>query len=73
MKHTVKINVVGRNGEGTEILRTRKMSIPKRIIRFVFGEFCEVMVLAPGKTVLGVEICELPQSPSSQKRGDPNE
>ncbi|MDP4117611.1 MAG: hypothetical protein Q8873_00260 [Bacillota bacterium] len=73
MKHTVKINVAGHNGEGIEILRTRKMSIPKKIIRFIFGEFCEVMVLTPGKTVLGVEICELPQSTSSQKRGEPNE
>lgn len=73
MKHTVKINVAGHGGNGTEVLRARKMSLPKKIIRFIFGEFCEVMVLAPGKTVQGVEICELPQSASSQKRGEPNE
>lgn len=73
MKHTVKINVANRNGENTEVLRTRKMSIPKKFLRFIFGEFCEVMLFTPGKTVLGVEICELPESTSITKRGGPNE
>lgn len=73
MKHTVKINVANRNGEGTEVFRARKMSIPKRLLRLIFGEFCEVMVFTPGKTVLGVEICELPEIASLPKRGEPNE
>ena len=73
MKHTVKINVAGRNGEGTEVFRARKMSIPKRLLKLIFGDFCEVMVLSPGKTVLSVEIRELPESVSLPKRGEPNE
>lgn len=58
MKHKVKINVADKSGKGSEVLRVGRKSIPKRIARFLFGDFSEVMVLKPGKTVVGVEICE---------------
>ena len=64
MKHKVKINVADRSGNGSEVLRAGKLSMPKRIVKFLFGDFCEVMVLKPGKTVVGVEICE--EQPTSQ-------
>ena len=28
-------------------------------MRFLFGDFCEVLVLTPGRTVCGVEIHEV--------------
>ena len=74
MKHKVKINVADRSGNGSEELSVGRKSIPKRIARFLFGDFSEVMVLKPGKTVVGVEICE--QSPgdaATEKGGEKDE
>lgn len=74
MKHTVKINVADKNGNGIEVLRTGKLSIPQKILRLIFGDFCEVMLLIPGKTVVGVEICEQkPECPALTRGGDDNE
>lgn len=74
MKHTVKINVANRNGEGFEVLRTGKLSIPEKILKFLFGEFCEVMILTPGRTVMGIEICEQPERKAIEtKRGECDE
>ena len=70
MKHKVKINVADRSGNGSEVLRAGKLSMPKRIVKFLFGDFCEVMVLKPGKTVVGVEICEEPSTfQTTEKEG----
>ena len=34
--------------------------LPKRLLKWLFGDFCEVLVLTPGKTVGEVEIHEVP-------------
>ena len=52
LKHKIKINIADR-------------SIPKKLLTFLFGEFCEVLVLTPGESVQGIEIKEM--------RGDGNE
>lgn len=58
-KHTVKINIVNRHGEKHNVLSTTRVSIPRRILRFLFGDFCQVLVLTPGETVEGIEINEI--------------
>lgn len=58
-KHTVKINIVNRHGEKNNVLSTTRVSIPRRILRFLFGDFCQVLVLTPGETVEGIEINEI--------------
>lgn len=74
MKHKVKINVADRSGKATDVLKVGRRSIPKRIARFLFGDFSEVMVLKPGKTVVGVEICEQePGCTEADKGGESNE
>ena len=73
MKRKVKINVADRSGKGSEVLRAGKLSMPKRIVKFLFGDFCEVMVLRPGKTVVGVEICEQNSDSRTPEKGDSNE
>lgn len=57
-KHTVKINVANRKGEKQTVLTSTRLSIPKRLLRFLFGDFCQVLVLTPGETVEGIEINE---------------
>ena len=66
-KHTVKINIANRSGEKRNVLTSTKVSIPRRILRFLFGDFCQVLVLTPGETVEGIEINE------TRKDGDGDE
>ena len=65
IKHRVRINVADRNGNQQNVLESRKLRVPQRILRLLFGDFCEVLVLTPDKSVQGVEI--------EQLRGEANE
>jgi len=65
LKHKIKINIADRSGHEQEVLQSEHRSIPKRLLTFLFGEFCEVLVLTPGETVQGIEIKEM--------RGENNE
>lgn len=65
LKHKIRINIANKSGNKQEVLQSEHMSIPKRLLTFIFGEFCEVLVLMPGETVQGIEIKEM--------RGDSNE
>lgn len=59
MKHKVCISVADRNGTKTELLKGRRILLPMRLLKLLFGDFCEVFVLTPGETVSSVEIKEL--------------
>ena len=65
LKHNVRINIADKNGTKQEVLQSEHRSIPKKLLTFLFGDFCEVLVLTPGETVQGIEIREM--------RGDGNE
>ena len=65
LKHKVRINIADKNGNKQEVLQSEHRSIPKKLLTFLFGDFCEVFVLTPGETVQGIEIREM--------RGDGNE
>lgn len=55
MKHKVKI-AVSNGGKKTQVLTSGSIRLPMRLLRWLLGDFCEVLVLTPGKTVQGVEI-----------------
>ena len=57
--HKVRINVADRHGHKQNILQSGHISIPKKLLTFLFGEFCEILVLTPGETVRGIEIQEI--------------
>lgn len=57
-KHTVTINVANANGDKERVLTRTRLTLPKRLLRFLFGEFCQVLVLNPGDTVSNIEIHE---------------
>ena len=48
LKHKIKINIADRNGHKQEVLQSEHRSIPKRLLTFLFGEFCEVSFLIFG-------------------------
>lgn len=58
-KHRVQINVADRNGTNRTVLRSTRVRLPERILRFLFGDFCEVLVLTPGESVEQIEIHEV--------------
>lgn len=58
MKHKVKI-AVSNGGKKTQMLTSCSIRLPMRLLRWLFGDFCEILVLTPGKTVQGVEIQEV--------------
>ncbi len=65
LKHKIQINIGDKNGHKQKVLQSEHRNIPKKLLTFLFGEFCEILVLTPGKTVQGIEIKEM--------RGDGNE
>ena len=66
-KHTVKINIADRRGDQRRVLTSTRVGLPRRLLRFLFGDFCQVLVLTPGETVEGIEINE------TRRDGGPDE
>ena len=58
MRHKVKI-AVSNGGKKTQVLTSGSIRLPMRLLRWLLGDFCEILVLTPGKTVQGVEIQEV--------------
>ncbi len=54
MKHRITIKVSKQT-----VLRGADMKLPSRIVRFLFGDFTQVYLLAPGQTVQAVDIKEI--------------
>lgn len=65
LRHKVRINVAEKNRNKQKVLESVHLSLPRRFLKLLFGDFNEVLVLAPGDTVEGIEIKEV--------RGEKNE
>ncbi len=59
MKHRITINVTDPNGRRTNVLRGADMTLPARLVRFLFGDFQQIYLLSPGQTVESVNISEV--------------
>lgn len=59
LKHKIIINVSDPSGKKSTVLRGANMRLPSRIIKFLFGDFTQVYLLAPGQTVESVDVKEL--------------
>ena len=57
-QHTVRIHVAQPDGN-LPVIKSGIKHIPRRLIRFLFGDCAEVLVLKPGETVKTVEIKEV--------------
>lgn len=59
LRHKIHINVSDGKGGQQEVLESRRIRLPQRLLRLLFGDFSEILVLTPGKSVAGVEIEQL--------------
>jgi hypothetical protein len=46
LKHRITINVTDSNGNYTVLLRGADVKLPVRLLRFLFGDFTQVYLLA---------------------------
>ena len=67
VKHRVKINVTDRNGNRQEVLGAKYHNFPAGLIKLLFGDFSEIVVLNQGKTVEGIMIQEVPSDDVARK------
>ena len=58
-RHRIKINILDTRGRRRPVLKSHALRLPNRLLRLLFGDFSEVLVLSPGKTVDIVEIHEI--------------
>lgn len=59
MKHRITINVSDPGGRKSCVLKGAQMRLPERLVKFLFGEFTQVYLLAPGQTVESVDVKEV--------------
>ncbi|MDC7248469.1 MAG: hypothetical protein PQJ49_00925 [Sphaerochaetaceae bacterium] len=59
MIHKVQINVAEANGKNQKVLGSRFKRIPNRLLRFLVGDYSQVLILKPGKTIQEIEIREI--------------
>ena len=59
LRHKVQINIATRNGDKQKVVSGTTMRLPQRLLKMVFGDFTEVLVISPGRTVEGIEIKEI--------------
>lgn len=58
MKHSVKVMVETKKGR-KELLNSRHLKIREKIMKLIFGEFCEVIILNPSKKIDKIQIEEV--------------
>jgi hypothetical protein len=68
LQHRVQINVAQVREGSQGVLGSRGRKLPERLLRFLFGQFSEVLVLTPGKTVRSVEIHEMQEGVNENGR-----
>jgi hypothetical protein len=59
LRHKVRVNVKDSGGEKRNVVTGTTLRLRARLIRFLFGDLAEVMVITPGKSVEGIEIREV--------------
>ena len=68
IKHKVIINVTDETGNNVKVLRGGQLTLPQKIIKFLFGDYRQVFLLDPGQAVQSVDVKEVKEggSPDGQ-------
>ena len=70
IKHKVTINVTDENGNNEKILRGGQLTLPQKIIKFLFGDYRQVFLLDPGKSVQSVDVKEIREGGSTDGKDE---
>lgn len=62
MKHKVKVNLITKENRKQQLYADRAISLPRRIVKLLFGEATQILIMQPGQSVKTVEFYELPES-----------
>ena len=65
IKHKVIINVTDENGNNMKILRGGQLTLPQKIIKWLFGDYRQVFLLDPGHSVESVDVKEIKEGGST--------
>mgnify|MGYP000946824484 FL=1 len=58
MKHRVVINV-SKSNKKAPVLKAAQLTLPRRILKWLFGDFTQVYLLKPGETIQSVDVKEI--------------
>ena len=67
MKHKVKVNLITKENRKKQLYEERTISLPRRIVRLLFGEATQILIMQPGQSVKTVEFFELPEEVDNDK------
>lgn len=70
IKHKVIINVSDGTGKNVEVLRGGQLTLPQKIIKFLFGDYRQVFLLDPGQSVESVDVKEVRKGGSSNGKDE---
>lgn len=70
IKHKVVINVTDESGDMIEVLRGGHLTLPQKIIKFLFGDYRQVFLLNPGQSVQSVDVKELKEGGSTDGKDE---
>ena len=65
MKHSIEIRVNEGDGHKSTVLKSRKISLPKKLWRLFFGLERKAIILVPGDSVESVSIKEVESNAGS--------
>ncbi|MEI6132410.1 MAG: hypothetical protein WCQ41_06280 [Bacillota bacterium] len=65
MKHSIEISVSEGGGHKNTVLKSRKISLPKKLWRLFFGLERKAIILVPGDSVESVSIKEVESNAGS--------
>ena len=58
MKYRVVINV-SKSNKKAQVLKAAQLTLPRRILKWLFGDFTQVYLLKPGETIQSVDVKEI--------------
>ena len=62
MVHKVRVNVVTKDNRKEMLYAGKKISLPRKLVRLLFGEATQILIMQPGQSVEKVEFIELPKA-----------
>ena len=60
MAHKVRVNLVTKSNRKEELLSNKTIRLPQRLVKLLFGDATQILIMQPGQSVQTVEFFELP-------------